>query len=270
MEAENKIQLAAFDLDGTLLNEKYELSSSVLQACSQARSDGIRLVVATGRDLFSAMPFLERLELQDTVIASGGAEVWYEGQLAAQVSFTPAQTSLILNLGLKFDAGMIIDQPGSVWRCGSCYFSGLYSQIRLPEVVENPFERLGQPFYKISMLQEPEVLEEICRQIIQRYPETRIASPFPRVIDVNPKGGDKGTALRMLMDRLDLENSQVAVVGDSENDLSMFHVAGFSIAMGNADEAIRVQADLVVPKNSRDGAVVALEKIRSYPGSQPG
>lgn len=264
------IQLAAFDLDGTLLNEKYELTAGVLEACWKARSSGLKLVIATGRDLHSARLFLEQLELQDTVIASGGAEVWYEGRLAAQTSFTPAQTIFILNLGLELEAGMIIDQPGSVWCCGSTNYSGLYAQIRQPEFVVDPFERQDQPYYKISMLQEQHVLEEIRGRIMEMYAGIRVSSPLPRVIDVNPAGGDKGTALNFLAGLMGLESSQVAAVGDSENDLSMFRAAGISIAMGNASETIQAQADLVAPENCRDGAARALEMIQGYSLSQVG
>jgi hydroxymethylpyrimidine pyrophosphatase-like HAD family hydrolase len=60
---------------------------------------------------------------------------------------------------------------------------------------------------------------------------------------------------------LDIALSQTAVAGDSENDLSMFAIAGLTYAMGNATEALRACADHVAPANDEEGVVWALSNI---------
>ena len=45
-----------------------------------------------------------------------------------------------------------------------------------------------------------------------------------------------------------------------ENDLEMFHAAGFSVAMGNAAEAVKQVASAVTLSNDEDGFAVAIER----------
>ncbi|MEM0350527.1 MAG: HAD hydrolase family protein, partial [Archaeoglobaceae archaeon] len=56
-----------------------------------------------------------------------------------------------------------------------------------------------------------------------------------------------------------IEAKDFAVIGDSENDLEMFEVAGFRIAVANADYRLKELADLVTPSSDGDGVVEALE-----------
>ena len=50
-----------------------------------------------------------------------------------------------------------------------------------------------------------------------------------------------------------------AVIGDGENDVDMFAQAGLSIAMGNADAAVKEAADFVTGSNEDDGVAAAIE-----------
>ena len=50
------------------------------------------------------------------------------------------------------------------------------------------------------------------------------------------------------------------VLGDENNDLTMFEVAGFGVAMGNANDQIKDLASAVTADNDHDGVGVALEK----------
>ena len=53
---------------------------------------------------------------------------------------------------------------------------------------------------------------------------------------------------------LGIERSEIACIGDGENDLTMFRVAGMKMAMGNAVEELKRAADIVLPSNEKDGA----------------
>ena len=44
----------------------------------------------------------------------------------------------------------------------------------------------------------------------------------------------------------------VIAFGDNFNDISMLEAAGTGIAMGNADEAVKARADVVIGDNSTD------------------
>lgn len=66
-----------------------------------------------------------------------------------------------------------------------------------------------------------------------------LPSQTARVIDVSPKGWGKGRAVHYLADELGLSLDEVAVFGDSDNDLSMIEAVPNSVAVANASPEIR-------------------------------
>lgn len=62
-------------------------------------------------------------------------------------------------------------------------------------------------------------------------------------------------------ERLGLPLSAIAVIGDMQNDLPMFEVAGFSIAMGNASDTVKSKASKVTASNEDEGFAGAVEMI---------
>ena len=75
------------------------------------------------------------------------------------------------------------------------------------------------------------------------------------------EGGNKGAALTRLVGSLGIALRQTAVAGDSENDLSMFAVAGLTYAMGNAVDSLRARADRIAPTNDEEGVAWVLRDI---------
>ena len=80
-------------------------------------------------------------------------------------------------------------------------------------------------------------------------------------LDVTPPGHDKGTFVAAISKRLGIPTDAVATIGDMENDLPMFARSGVSFAMGNASEAIKLQATHVTDSNERDGFAAAMEIV---------
>jgi len=55
--------------------------------------------------------------------------------------------------------------------------------------------------------------------------------------------------------------SEIAVIGDGGNDVTMFEQAGLSIAMGNAQPVVKAEAHFVTASNSEDGFAAAVERF---------
>ena len=56
---------------------------------------------------------------------------------------------------------------------------------------------------------------------------------------------------------------QVMAVGDSMNDIAMIREAGFGVAMGNAQEAVKEAADWVTGINTDHGVAQAIDRVLS-------
>ena len=73
----------------------------------------------------------------------------------------------------------------------------------------------------------------------------------------------KGDGLRLVAETLDLDPDAFVAIGDSENDVSTFEIAGRSYAVANADQAATAAADAVLEESFADGTMAVLDTLRA-------
>jgi len=121
--------------------------------------------------------------------------------------------------------------------------------------------------------------------LVNRWRETEVAVPLGRDLDelkevagrhglevldtgyayhVKSPDVDKGQGLVAVADTLSIPTDEFVAVGDSENDVRTFGVAGTSYAVANADDAAREAADHVTEASYARGFVEAVERERSH------
>ena len=80
-------------------------------------------------------------------------------------------------------------------------------------------------------------------------------------IHINSAGIDKTTGFKQVMKKLDVKSEDVIAIGDSETDVPLFNLAGFSIAVGNAFDEVKSHANMVTSAHAGEGVIEALDKI---------
>jgi phosphoglycolate phosphatase (TIGR01487 family) len=78
-------------------------------------------------------------------------------------------------------------------------------------------------------------------------------------IHINEKGIDKAVGLKKALSILDIDPEYTVAIGDSETDIPMFNMCGYSIALNHAKENVKARAKYVVNGSQGDGAVEAIE-----------
>ena len=79
-------------------------------------------------------------------------------------------------------------------------------------------------------------------------------------LEINASSVDKGTGLAALCDYLHIPLSDAIAIGDAENDVSMLRAAGLAVAMGNALDAVKAEADVIAPDCDHDGVADVIER----------
>jgi len=79
-------------------------------------------------------------------------------------------------------------------------------------------------------------------------------------VDFTAEGVDKAAAARVVASMAGISPEQFAAAGDSYNDLPMLKIAGMSIAMGNAPDEVKREADYVAPTVEEEGLAVAIDE----------
>ena len=261
------LKLLAIDMDGTCLDGRSRITAKTMEALEAAHHAGIQIVPTTGRAL-TCLPhqLAARRELYRYAISSNGARVT---DLDKGRTLFQAEIPQAMALGLLEDLQNI-----SLGRTAHVAHQYLI-QGRL-------LHAMGRTIYGQDAKQAPRVssisaaiakqnadVEELqffffgrgsraaTQAVLQRYPELD-AAYSGLYVEIFHQSASKGTALRALMSQLGLDPEDVGCIGDGENDLSMFAQAGHRFAMGNAVDALKAKADVVLPSNRQDGVAEAI------------
>ena len=121
----------------------------------------------------------------------------------------------------------------------------------VPDLVKH-YREVDEPIGKIIFGSDKD--EEICaiEKMLRAHP---LADGFEFVrsertlFEILPKGVDKGLALLRLTDHLGVDPRRTIGIGDYDNDIGMFRRAGLSIAVANACDAAKAEADVITVSN---------------------
>lgn len=257
------IKLLVFDVDGTLYDlVHHEIPKSAIEAIRKAKEKGYLFVLATGRAHYGLGKALNDLKPDFILADTGAVVVDNQGNVIARHDFSKKDTQLVVDFANRHEAGLIwkfIDhmyiysQPEKVdWLRGQ-----MNSDIgKAPFIFDHKQDRHFFESPQCCSLHAPYDLIE--KELI---PNTNLTfMPYSQEgFDVVVKGINKGVGLQDLLKYLNLSADNVMCFGDNYNDLEMMNVAGISVAMGNAVEAIKEKADYVTQSTDQDGIYYALK-----------
>lgn len=234
-----KYKLIALDMDGTLLNRNGEISVANLAAIKEATAAGVRVILATGRYIGDVLPFVKQLDLNLPLVINNGSEVWKSPDtLHVRHVIKPSIIEKIL---------VFLEKYGNDVAIRANTVQGKLNQTNWPEDLQSV------DWLQFAVITANESNLKEIRDEITSWNQLEVTNSHPTNVEVNPLGINKGTGLNQVCWMLDIKLSETIAVGDSLNDVSMIRTAGLGAAMGNAQEAVKRAADLVVPSNHEDG-----------------
>ena len=266
------IKLVAIDMDGTLLNSKKELLEETKQYFKDfhKKETETLLVLCTGRPETGIRPYLKDLgylEENHYIISQNGANI-YESRTGKRVMDAFLDSAAIqkwIELGKKHGISVMgagvdyyycFDQEPTEWmEFDVKLVSGKLKRIPTKE-------SLNTDFYKILLMGDEEQLNEFETFIPQEWrDEFYVVRSQKYLVEVLTKGVNKAFGLEKLAQKLNIEPSEIAAIGDAANDVEMLEYAGLAIAMGNASEEVKAIADIVTDTNENNGVIKAIDKL---------
>jgi Cof subfamily protein (haloacid dehalogenase superfamily) len=286
------LRLVAIDMDGTLLpTVSAHVSPRNRQALEAAQKAGLTIVIATGRRVAYTVPLLEGIKLRaDTpLITSNGAVTRTlggnlggdQGGVLIHRCQMPSRVARGI-CGLLRSFGCVVftfDRPGR----GELVLEDLReAQGRIALWVEanrNAIE-IVKPLEN-ALLDEEEPIQGMVAGGVVRMREAEnalkasewaaqcesVRTEYPArdlsILDLLPRGINKGWALERLAARLGVDRRETMAIGDNWNDVGMFEWAAQAVVMGNASAELRTLAKTSgwkqAPSNDQDGVAVVLE-----------
>lgn len=267
------IRLIAVDLDGTLLPRSQVIPAETRKAVERVQAAGMEFCFCTGRaaaecrDLFPQLPAMRYgsfctganiLDLQNnTVLAQNALTADEARALYAIVREYDCCISFIAN-------GVVHNSRAQVERFAPYTAPAILEMFARTHVIDDDLDgfvaRYGGPVEKfyVSFLDKTERDTAYARAAQLPY---YITDAGFNDFEIMRPGVDKGVGLTQLAALLGFTAAEVAAVGDSSNDLPMLRCAGLSVAMGNASDAVRAAADVVVADNEHGGMAEILNRI---------
>lgn len=267
----NNIRLIAMDMDGTLLNPAQQLSPGNRQALLEAQAAGIRLAICSGRMAADAAAFALENGLEDIAVLGLNGGLCRKTPLSSPYvnHVLPVETarewavyfcSNNATVGI-FTGDCVHVFPGRSPAKDSDW-GGHWEHPHGPQLIRggDPEKIAHLGVNKIVCIEDdPHILSQY-RLSMADDPALQVTSSWINNLELMPAGVDKGLAVRELAQELGIDPSQVMVLGDFDNDLSMFRCAGFAVAMGNAPERMKAAAHVVTRSNAEDGVAYAIRR----------
>lgn len=243
----NKYKLIALDMDGTLLNDRSEISEENATWIHKALDAGVTVIFSTGRGFRSALPFAEQLELTTPMVTINGGEIWHKPHVLHKRTYL-ADTIVgkLRELAHTHDA----------W-----YWAYAVEDIYNSERWLAKDEQISDKHWlKFGFDTPDDAARAAILSEIESWGGLEITNSSTTNLEINPEGVSKANGVREVCGLLGIEMSEVIAVGDSLNDLAVIQEAGLGIAMGNAQDSIKEAADAVTVSNNEDAIARVIQE----------
>lgn len=273
------IRLVAIDLDGTLFNQAKQISARNKEALKQAKAQGVKIVICTGRPLKAIEPVLEELGLNDdddySITFNGGyIQKNQSGEVLHQLTLSKAEVQMMYIAahanGIPVDTvsdDIVYSITPTIESCPSKYrhLNKNLTNIEV-NIAQLPETRR---YNKVLLSQEPEYIDERIDTVLQLFKDRYSTMKTQKFLyEIAPAGVSKAEGLAFLGELLDISAAEMMALGDEENDESMIEYAGLGVAMGNATERVKQLSNAETDTNDCDGVAKAIEKYVLQDGSE--
>jgi Cof subfamily protein (haloacid dehalogenase superfamily) len=266
MMAKRKISLVLADVDGTLVTEEKVLTKRAQSAIRQLRDAGIRFAITSGRPPRGMAMLFEPLAL-DTPIAgfNGGLFVQRDLTILEQktVPADVARQAIDLIRAQGLDAWVYRGNDWLITRADAPHAAREAWTVKFePKIVTDVGKELDQ-IAKIVGVSDDHDKVQRCEAAAQASFGSRAtaARSQPYYLDITNKDANKGAVVEYLSSHLKIPAEEIATIGDQLNDVLMFKRSGLSIAMGNASDDVKKQADVATDSYNDEGFAKAMERF---------
>ncbi|WP_158301612.1 Cof-type HAD-IIB family hydrolase [Paenibacillus mesophilus] len=252
-----KYKLLALDIDGTILNDRGQLTPPTIQSIRTAVDSGVKVVLCTGRSFRQSGGIVSQLGLTDPLIAYNGAAAIdpVTRNVIDEMSFPIGDVAPFISHCRKYDI-----------HCSACtafdvfvermddYQIDRYRKFEIHYSLSDNLLLTDEPVMKFTVDDRKRIGGW---QIIDSVQKKYMKDFFMNVMHPN---ASKAESLARLARSYGIGREEVMAIGNFYNDLGMLEYAGLGVAMGNAPWQIKQRANAVTASNKEDGVHLAIHK----------
>lgn len=267
------LKLIVTDLDGTLLDDNGELGTESKKLIKELMNENVIFSLATGRLHSATSEIAQVLSLNGYIISLDGAVV--KNFINDKTIFESFLSTRLVKKALSISEDLLIN----IVLCHSSFI--YYTEYN--SVIPSLLSKYGAFYKQVDSYDNyiPATLEIVCSSDMKdsiKLMEKKFNFPYTIgcntsyfrskknenifYLEIRKAGSSKGKSVKRLIRHLSLKPSQVAVIGDWYNDITMFQVKAFNVAVANAIPELINSADFVTSRtNKQDGAAEFFEMV---------
>lgn len=252
------------DLDGTLLNDKKEITPKTLEAVKAFMEKGNILAISSGRPLDS----IKEVVLQHNLMHENLYCIGFNGALIYHFNSGKKIIENTLSIDMMTNVANIASESGIYCHAYndthilcpriSDELNYYTKSVHLPvSVIDNYPYGLTTPSCKILCIELSggDALNSLATKLMKAMPEDiQCVKSNDYLLEVFPKSAGKGSAVIELCEKLGISIDNSYAAGDEQNDISMLTAAHTGIAMINGRDITKASADIITTMdNNHDG-----------------
>ena len=271
-------KMVVTDLDGTLLNNDKKISDKDIYTLNKLNKNGIKIVVATGRNYFMAKNLTEQIKNIDPVILANNGAVVRRSNTDELIEYNYLNSNVfeeIYKRGIKYDLYPVLHVDEYVNGYDMIYEHEDFEEIYLGYIRKDDMRAKKVKFtpkdikniLSVCYLEEFSKLNDFSiemnelnngqfNSICNRNISNRALLEFLHV------DGCKWRALKKYADSINIKPDEIISFGDDNNDIELIMNSGLGISMKNGTENV-IKAGKRVSEfdNNNSGVSYELSKL---------
>ena len=258
------------DLDGTLTNDEKKITPKTKEALMDIQKRGHIVALASGRPTPGMVFIAKELELEKYggyVMSFNGGKIidWKTKETVFENTLDRKYLPDLIRYARQNNLGLITydNKQGLVATRVDPYVMLETVKInRIPAFLTDVVKYVDYNPNKCLYTVDPEISEYHEKRLSEKFGDVlSVYRSTDYFIEIVPKGIDKAASIKVLIDKLNIPHENTIACGDGFNDLSMIKYAAVGVAMENAVDAVKENADYITASNNDDGIAKVVEKF---------
>ena len=261
-----QVALVISDVDGTLVDKEKNITPATRAAVDALRAAGIRFTIISSRPPRGEKYIIEALDIIEPIAAVNGGTIITPEFKVLHESCLPEPLA-VQTIEIMTAHGVDV----WVFNGGSWFVTDRHGPhvdrethtVRFEPLVVDSFEGKLDKIGKIVGVTDDSPRIQKCEAAIHAALGEHVAASCSQkyYLDVTHPEANKGRGIQLLSELLRVPTERICTIGDGANDVLMFNVSGYSVAMGNGAAEVQQAACAVTTPNTEDGFANAMRKF---------